>query len=332
MPETYNAASWTASDLLTSTYRAARLPDAGTISYPPSVVLTMADEAIHNWGGHLLASARDGRCVTTTLRSLTNEQADASGQVFRLPPMALAGSHEWVKWVDDEGDCETSLAIIPSGMENIFRGITEQGRPTSYAMFADTLKVYPPPEASGSLKIAYMRRHGQLVVGTDTTTLTYVGNGGPPNTVELVVATNPSSFSVDTWVDVYGSYYPYPLKASYRIASLAAGQVFVYGDYDEVFAELAPGDTVVIYGKTPYISLPLEMKRPLVNQIAQQLTAELGDLELSTGYNNLAKEDSARVADMLSPRSKSDKQKVSNPYSLARGGSRRRFWGGGGRW
>lgn len=331
MPETYNAASWSASDLLTSVYRAARLPDAGTISYPPSVVLTMADEAIHNWGGHLLASARDGRSVITTLRSLTNDQADASGQVFRLPPMALAGSHEWVKWVDDEGDCETSLAIIPSGMENIFRGITEQGRPTSYAMFADTLKVYPPPEASGSLKIAYMRRHGQLVVGTDTTTLVAVLSLFDDIT-ELQTTSSPASMVTNSWIDVYGTSYPYPLKASYRIAGIAANTVNVYATYADTNATLDPGDTLVIYGKTPYISLPLEMKRPLVNQIAQQLTAELGDLELSTGYNNLAKEDSARVADMLSPRAKSDKQKLSNPYSLARGGSRRRFWGGGGRW
>ncbi len=330
MAETQNAATWSASDLLTSVYRACRLPDSGTIDFSPSVVLTIADEAIHNWAGHLIASARDGRAVTQTLVSLANEQDDSSGQVFRLPPMALGNTIESVKWVDDEDENNVcSLQLIPAGMEGIFSRWNERGSPTSYALFNETLKVYPAPEARGSLRITYMRRHGQLVIGTDLTTVSSV-QSFTDTQVQFNVTTNPSSFVVNAWVDIYASYYPYPFKMSGRIANGAAGIIYIYGDYTDVAALVDPGDTMVIYGKTPYVSLPLEMKGPLVQQIAQQITAELGDLELSTGYNTLSKEGAARVADMLSPRAKSDKQKLVNPYSLARGGYRRRFWGGRG--
>lgn len=330
MPETQNAATWTASELLTSVYRACRLPDSGSIDYPPSVVLTIADEAIHNWAGHLLASARDGRAVTQMLVSLQNDQDDSSGQVFRLPPMAIANTIESVKWVDDEDENNIcSLQLIPAGMEGIFSRWSDRGTPTSYALFNETLKVYPAPEARGSLRITYMRRHGQLVIGSDTTTITSVASFTDTQ-VEINVTSNPASFVTNAWVDIYGSYYPYPFKMSARISNGASGIEYIYGDYDDVNALVDPGDTMVIYGKTPYISLPLEMKGPLVQQIAQQITAELGDFELSTGYNNLSKEGAARVADMLSPRAKSDKQKLINRSSLARSGSRRRFWGGRG--
>ncbi len=331
MVEVRNSATWTASELLTSVYRACRLPDSGSIDYPPSVVLTMADEAIHNWAGHLLASARDGRAVTHVALSIENEQDDASGQTFRLPPMALANTIESVKWTEEESDTDArSLQLIPAGMEGIFSNWTERGSPTSYALFNETLKVYPVPEERGYLRITYMRRHGQLVIGSDMSTVVSVEESVTPNWVLINLTSGPSSFVTNAWVDVYSSYYPYPLKFSGRLANYGPSAIYVYGDYTETAAVVVAGDTVVLYGKTPYISLPLEMKGPLVQQIAQQITAELGDFELSTGYNNLSKEGAARVADMLSPRAKSDKQKLVNHNSLARGGYRRRFWGGRG--
>jgi hypothetical protein len=329
--ETYNNASWTASDLLTSIYRACRLPDSGTLDYSPSVVLTLADEAIHNWAGHLIASARDGRAVTQTLASLASDSADSDGQSFELPPMAIANTIESVKWVDDEDESNVcSLQLIPAGMEGIFSRWTDRGTPTSYALFNETLKVYPAPEARGSLRITYMRRHGQLVVGADTTSVVAVLSTAFDDQIEVQVTSNPSSLVTGVWVDAYSQYYPYRLKRSARIAGHFAGTLTLDAYYDDWSVDVDPSDTLVIYGKTPYVSLPLEMKGPLVQQIAQQITAELGDLELSTGYNNLAKEGSARIADMMSPRAKSDKQKLVNHNSLARGGYRRRFWGGRG--
>jgi hypothetical protein len=327
----FTAATWTASELLTSIYRACRLPDSGTIDYSPTVVLTMADEAIHDWGVHLLASARDGRLCTSTLRSLADDATEYEGNEYALPPMAVADSIESVAWLDEsEPANEVRLQLIPLGMEPMFARGTETGRPTCYALRDRTVRVYPRPESRGSLRITYMRRHGQLVIGSDTTTATATAtyDGGS----QLSISATPSSFVAGAWVDIVSRYYPYRIKGSLRITSVASNVIITTTlSLDELDGYDPVGETVVISGKSPYVSLPLEMKGPLVQQVATQIAAELGDLQLSSGYNTLAKEGAARARDMLSPRAKSDKQKLINPHSLARGGSsRRRFWSGGG--
>lgn len=318
----FTAATWTASELLTSIYRACRLPDSGTIDYSPTVVLTMADEAIHDWGGHLLSTARDGRLCTSTLRSLADDVTELNGNEYALPPMAVANTIESVKWLDDSDQASpVPLTVIPGGMSAIFERGTEAGRPTCYALKAQTLSVYPRPESRGSLRIEYMRRHGQLVVGSDTTTVVSTAAFGGGSTFEI--AATPSSFVEGAWVDIVSRYYPYRIKASFRIEGISMNVIGLLIPLEELDALDPVGETVVIHGKSPYVSLPLEMKGPLVQQIATQIAAELGDLQLSTGYNTLAKEGAARARDMLSPRAKSDKQKLINPNSLARGGATR---------
>lgn len=335
MAETFNAASWSASELLTSVYRACRLPESGTIDYDPTTVLTMADEAIHVWAGQLLASARDGRAVTTTLRALTTDSEDTAGRLYRLPPMSIGNTIEAVKWADDDDEQNVcSLQTIPAGMESSFDRWTDSGTPTCYALIGEQLKVFPRPFQRGTLRITYMRRHGQLVIGSDTTTVVSVLSTVDPDTLEIETSAVPSSFVSNAWVDVYGPYYPYPLKQSGRIvAGGVSPNILIAADYDEWNASVDPGDTLVIYGKTPYVSLPLEMKGPLVQQVARQIVAELGDKELSAGFDAFSREGAAKVADMFSPRAKSDKQKLVNPFSVGRGASyygRRRFWGGRG--
>lgn len=332
MSETYNAATFTASDLLTSIYRACKLPDSGTTDYTPAVVLSMATEAIHTWGGQLLSGARDGRLCTTTLRSLADDSVDTSGYEYRLPPMALADTIDSVAWVDDDDSGRSrSLQLVPLSMEPIFRGGTETGAPTCYALSAGTIRVYPRPDGRGQLKITYMRRHGVLVIGSDTSSITgFTGLGD--GTTRLELATMPSSFVVDVWVDVFGPYYPYRTLISGQVTAMTtSGGNYLSIDalYLDTLAAVDVGSTVVLYGKTPYVQLPLEMKQPLVEMVAQRITAELGDYQLSTGFSNMAKEGSAAARDMLSPRAKSDRQKLVNPFSLARGGHRRRLWGGG---
>jgi hypothetical protein len=313
-------------------FRNARLPDSGTIDYTPSVVLEMATNAIHDWGGHLISTARDGRLVTTVLRDLANEAVNEAGNMFTMPPMAVAESIEGVSWIPqlDQPGKAIRLQLIPANMEAIFYNSDTRGTPSSYAIKDNVICVYPRPEERGYLQVSYMRRHGQLVVGSDTASVVAVLSTGFDDQLELQVTSNPTSYTVGAWIDVYGQYYPYRLKASGRIAGGAPGTLTIWGNYEDWAASVAPGDTTVILGKTPYVHLPLEMRSAQHEQIASKLTAVMGDFQLSPGYNNMAKESEARARDMLTPRSKGDKQKLVNPYSLARGGRSggRRRWGG----
>lgn len=324
----FNAASWSASDLLTDVYRMAKLPDSGTIDYTPAVVLGMATQAIHDWGGRLLSTARDGRMVTSIIRSLSTDQVGSDGHDFALPPMAVADTIESVAWIDPNNN-ECRLQLIPIGMESVFSRATDTGTPTCYALADGIVRVYPKPDGRGSLRISYMRRHGQLVVGSDTTSVVSIASASAGTATAVTVTAVPASFVATAWVDAFGSSYPYRTKiGGARITSVVGLVVTVAVPYAASVSAGIVGETLCIYGKTPYVQLPLEMRQSLTQQIAVQLTSELGDLQLASGYDRLADKGAERARDMLSPRAKSDKQKLINPYSLARSGRRSRFWAG----
>jgi hypothetical protein len=219
------------------------------------------------------------------------------------------------------------LEVIPLGMEHIFQSGDAAGLPTCYALKDGTIKLFPRPDASGSMRITYMRRHGQLVIGSDTTTVTSVASASSTDT-NITVSAIPSSFLAGTWVDVIGKYYPYRTKMhGLRIVSAAAGVVRVSTALAEFTAASTAGDTLVIYGKTPVVQLPLEMREPLTSQIARNICADLGDMQRANALDQMAAAGGGRVQNMLSPRTKSDRQKIVNSNSLARGTSRRgRRW------
>lgn len=326
MSSDYNAATWTASDLLADVFRACRMPSSGTTDYTTSIVLSMATQAIHEWGGHLLSTARDGRMATTILRASTDAR-DGDGNEFELPPMAAADAIDSVEWVPTSGQ-PFRLEVIPLGMESIFARVDETGAPTCYALKDGTIRVFPAPDTSGSLKVVYQRRHGALVLASDTTTITSVASASSTDT-NITVAAIPSSVVANVWVDVIGKYYPYRTKLhGMRVVSAGGGVVRVSTALALFTAASTADDTLVIYGKTPVVQLPFEMREPLTRQISSRILAELGEIQAADVSDKMANAGAARVRDMLSPRTKSDRQKVISRHSLARGGVRRRFWSG----
>jgi hypothetical protein len=316
----FNAASWSASELLTDVLRAARLPDSGTIDYTPTVVLRMATDAIWNWAAHQTSTAREGRGLTQLSRTVATASISARGDVFELPPMAVADGIDAVYWQDDAGGQQTPLALIPDSLLPVFAQASDSSstRPDGYTLRDGTIKVFPRC-TSGTLVISYQRRHGQLVVGSDTAVVVSVANQG--GFARVTLSGTPSAFVANAWVDVIGSNHPYRTKLhGARITSVVGGNVF---DLSAAYADVTPlsavGDVVVTYGKTPYVSLPLEMRPSLTQHVAANILAELGDASMVGMYDARAEAGAARTRDMLSPRSKADRPKMVNPHSLARG-------------
>jgi len=324
MATDFSGATWTASELLADVYRQCRMPESGTQDYPAATVLSMATQAIHNWAGSIVGQARDGRCLATLSRS-SSDARDPNGNEFELPPMALGDTLDSVSWVDSRGT-EWPLELIPQAMEHIFYSATDTGQPTSYSFRDGTIRCYPKPDGRGTLLIKYMRRHGVLVVGSDSTTITSVASASSTDT-NITVAAVPSSVVAGAWVDVIGKYYPYRTKMhGLRVVSAGAGVVRVSTALASFAAASTADDTLVLYGKTPVVSLPLELREPLARRISSRILAELGDTVLSDGYDRMAAEGGQRALDMFAPRAKSDRQKLVNRYSLARAPGRRRVW------
>jgi hypothetical protein len=319
----FSAATWTAAELLAGIYRQARLPSSGTAEYTPDVVLGMATEAIHNWAGTIVGQARDGRCLATFDRTSADAR-DVDGHEFEMPPMALGDTLDSVSWVDSR-DCEYPLEFIPQAMEHLFAG-EDTGQPTSYAFRDGTLRLFPRPDGTGTLRIKYMRRHGQLVIGSDTTTVTSVASASATDT-NITVAAIPASVVAGAWVDVIGKYYPYRTKMhGLRVVSAGGGVVRVSTALASFTAASVADDTLVIYGKTPVVSLPLELKEPLTLLISSKLCEEIGDPQLAQQYAMRAQGGGVNALNIFAPRAKSDRQKLVNRYSIARGGGRRRTW------
>lgn len=328
MATDYNAATWSASDLLTDVYRACRMPDTGTIDYTPPVVLSMASQAIHDWAGSLVSGAGQGRAVTVLTRAITTAAVDTAGQVYELPPMASADAVDAVTWLDTFANSERRLETIPRAMESIFSQPSANGCPEVYALEAGTIRVLPRPVQQGSLKIQYQRRHGQLVSGTDTTSVISFATASAGAATAITVGAVPSSFVVGAWIDVFGRYYPHRTKIhGARITSVVGLVVTVAVAYADAVAYGVADDTLCIYGKTPYVQLPLEMREPLTRHIQSRITLELGDMGVAAAADQMAAVGALRVQAQLSPRVKSTPQKFYNPRSLARGGLRRRWPG-----
>lgn len=328
MTTDFNGVAWTASQLLTEVYRAARLPDTGTVDYTPSVVLRMASDAIWNWATHQLSTARDGRMATTLLRAASGSLAVGSS-VYELPPMGVADAVDSVTWVNGENSQEYRLEVIPASMLPLFTQPDDSGsQPSGYALMDGTLRVFPRC-TSGSLKITYQRRHGELVVGSDTASLVSVISGSGGN-ARITLSSTPTAFVSGAWLDLVTSSYPYRLRVhGMRIVTALGSNVFdVDVPYEDFAATAVDGDTLMTYGKTPYVQLPLEMRLPLTQHIAANIMAELGDGALVGMYDARSDAGAQRTRDMLSPRTKADMPKLFNPFSLSRRGGGR----GGRRW
>lgn len=324
MSTDYNGESWTASDLLTEVYREARLPGTGTVDYTPAVVLREATDAIRNYAQHTLAMAREGRLATTLLRTAPTDARDSYDRDFELPPLGAGDAIDGVDWVTGAGSA-WPLTPIPIGLETtMFSTPTARGTPAQYALLDGLLRLLPTPSVAGTVLITYQRRHGQLVTTTDNVAISsFVANG---SNTDVTLPSVPSSFVVGAWVDVIGKYPPYRIKVHGAQIMNVVGLVVTLNVASTVLTDWgAAGDTLALYGKTPYVHLPMEQRKPLTQYIASVIMDQLGDVR-ADAKEARAERGNARVKELLSPRTKGQRPKAFNPNSIFRQGSRRRAW------
>lgn len=331
MSTDFNAASWTAVDLLTDVYRACRLPATGTVDYPPTVVLNMATQSLHDWAGHLVSTAMEGRLVTTTLRAVTSSALDTSGLTYELPNMSVADTVEAVIWVDPVTSAEKRLERVPAAMLPIFTRSFDSGTPTGYAFMDGTIQVFPRPSVSGNLKLMYQRRHSVLTTAaTDYALITSMA-GGTGETTVVGFAALPATFTVGAWLDIVENATPHRTRLhGLRVTSIDAFANTATLAIPFASFALVPTvgrDVATIYGKVPFVQLPLEMREPYTRQISSRLLSEIGDLSLSQAHDQMAQAGAGRVRDMMQPRAKGQPEKLYSPNSIARmGRSGRRWW------
>jgi hypothetical protein len=316
-------------------YRAARLPDGGTVDYTPTVVLREATDVIWGIATHSVAGARGGRLATSILRAVTSASIVTTLQDYELPPMAVGDTIDSVTWVNAAGTMELPLQVVPLGLEATISTPSSVGVATHYALLDGCVRIYPRPSESGSLRIVYQRRHGQLVAsGTDNGVVLAVTNSAGVAKIGLT-ATAPATFLTNVWVDFISSRYPYRTKIhGARIVAQPLAPGFSASEFavDTTFTAATQanlvGDTACLYSKTPFVSLPMELRRTVTLQTAAKIASDLGDERLAQRSLALAERDKQLADQLLTPRTKAQREKAYNPRSLMRSTlrSRGRFW------
>ena len=288
-------------------------------------MLSEASNEVWGFAAHVMDSTGGGRMATSILRAVTGSSVVTSGQDYELPPMAMGDVITDVVWVNAAGAQERPLTPVPVGLETDWAPPGVLGEPEHYALLDGVIRILPRPSVSGSLRINYPRRHGALVAGSDTASVTAVTNNG--GFARVTLTATPSSFVAAAWLDFIGVTYPYRIKLHGASITTVHGlnQFTISATYAEFLAASLVGDTAVIYGKTPYVHLPLELRSAVTNKISAKIARALGDTALAQSLDVAALQDSARAAAVMSPRTKYAKSKAYNPRSLLRG--RMRGWG-----
>lgn len=315
-----NGASWTTSDLLTDVYRAARLPETGTVDYSPATVLRIATDVVWNWAGSVMSGSHEGRMVAEITRDII-DGTDATRSEFALPRMGAGDTLDSVWWQDSSGRQRRLALISVSISPDLFPSPSTDsaGTPSHYALLDGGVRIFPRP-TSGTLKYVYQRRHSELVIGSSTAVVLAVTQDGGGNAV-LQVSSTPSDWSVGCSLDVISGSYPYRYKIhGLTVQGSASNLISTDVPYATAVNAVLVGATAALYGKIPYVQLPFEMRSPLVNKIAAQIAVELGDNALAQTLDSLGGAAGQRVADLLSPRTKNDRQKVFSVNSLMRRG------------
>lgn len=317
MTTDFNAATWSASDLLTEVYRASGLPDSGTVDWTPTATLREATNVIWSFAGPELAKAREGRLATTLLRAVTGDALSVSAQDYELPPMALGDALDSVAWVDASGKAKP-LEVLPVGLEDMFASPSQTGEPQYFDLYGDFLRILPRPASTGSLRITYQRRHSELVIGSDTAVVSSVADNG--GAARVTLSSTPSAFVAGAWLDFIGSTYPHRTKIHGAVIVTAHGsnQFTLSTSYAAFVAARLTNDTAVAYGKTPYVQLPMEMRSALNSKIAAKICSPIGDGQLYARHQTDAQDEMRRAKDAISPRTKATRQKAFNPRSVAR--------------
>jgi hypothetical protein len=324
MTTDYGAETWGASDLLTEVYRECRLPSTGSVDYPAAVVLREATDAIRNFAQHQLAKARDGRITETVLRVAPTDARDSFDRDYELPPLGVGDSIDGIDWVDSAGR-SWPLTPIPLQLEStFFSNPNSRGTPAQYALLAGLVRVFPTPDAAGSLRITFQRRHPQLATADSGVIQSFAANGSASDIT--LTATAPASILTGLQVDIFGAYHPHRTKLAAGVVTNVAGAVVRVAVSTTVLTDwLVTGDTLVLRGRTPYVHLPMEMRKPLTQWIASVMLDQMGD-PAWTAKEARAERGMAKTAKDLEPRAKAQPTKAFNPNSLFRQGSRRRAW------
>ncbi len=319
-----NVASWTSAQLVADVRRKARIPTNST-DWTTTAIMRECSDQIWTFVAWAQMRGADGRLVTTYDRSVAASLPSpyrASGE-FLLPPLAVGDTIQSVRWIDSTSENEYPLGLTDVSFQPSQIGDTGS-IPGSYALLADRIRIYPAPSVAGTVRFNYARRHPELC--DDTTALAPVVNSvsDPGGGYTRFTLATSSPFVIGQYVDLINDQYPYRTIFSDLYCGATAGStVDLYVPYSYANAVTPASMRLCRAGQLPYVQLPLEFRTCLTWKIAAEILIQVGDMTAASAAESMADKSMDRVMGIITRRDKTDRVKIINQHSLARGAVRR---------
>lgn len=330
MPTDQSSLTWTTADVLSDLRRAASLPATST-DWTDAVLLREVSNVLWNFAGWALSQGGEGRMLSDLDRAITSALPGVAGQrEFLIPPGAILSTIEDITFTDASGLNESRLYRVDHADSRSVATATEMGTPSAYTLVGDRIRLFPLPSTGGTLRITYPRRHAELVADTAANCATLVSaTSASATSTQLTIGVAITALAVGDTLDVIRATYPHsPIVESCEVLALAGAnlQITVDRALTAFTGNVLVGARVVRAGRSPYVSMPLELRLCVTEKTTANVLRAVGDLQGSAASEQAATVELARAMQALSPRAKRDKPKAINPYSHMRSRMTRGRW------
>lgn len=269
--------------LVASIKRRGYLPEGSGLSIED--ILQYATEELRSYITAFLKGIREEFIIATVDVTVTNG-------VVAAPARAVGAALRTIGWVLSDGRVRFLPRIEP---ENAGGTSGQTGEPTGYMFQGNNLLLLPAP-TSGTLRLAYQQRPGQLVLPSDCGLVTAV-TGAYSVTVDAI----PSAIIAGTECDFVSG------TANFATSALDQAVADVGGSPNEIEFEqvitglIDVGDYVCVAGETPIPQVPTEVHDLLAQAAAYKIAQATGSARMEAikaGLTDLR----AQMTLILSPR------------------------------
>lgn len=310
------AGSYTAETLISSVRRRALLPAADDgASFPRDTdILAIVNEEIAGYLAPLVNLARMGHFITHVDMALTS-----GTNAYDLPARALDADLSTVQLVDANG-YPLAPPLVQADLEEAVKYPTYTlGQPLKYYYEGSQIVFLPTPSTSMTARLYYPERPNQLVLVSNTLTITGFPGGASAGKYRIGVgAASPSGFTTSA-----AGYEVISANPSFRKTSLGVCSAISASTYFEFTGTLptniAVGDSLVLQDTANVLTgIPADLFGLIAQWTVVKLTEIRGDDAALTRAEAIFKKEENRVQASLGKRTQLARRKIASGGRMLR--------------
>ncbi len=289
--------AWLASDLLTDVRRRCKLSSSTALGVADADLLAHADAEMSSEIVPLMLSVSEEFSVFPSDISIVNGQAG-----YRLPKRNVGGKVRNVSAVI--GGAQNPLPRLePEQILSAVPSLT--GQPIGYTVESGTIKLWPTPATTGTLKLPYFVRPGRLTnTASEFKVVTAIAIGA---TTTLTFG-SAHSFAPGDNVDAIAFRPPFEyLIVETPVLSAPSGTTITIANDTPL---LAVGDYVCAADKSPVMQCPVELHSLLTELVVRRVMMQIGYRERVAECDKEIERLTARALQVLTPRTVGSARKV----------------------